>query len=127
MRQATSSGVADDALYARRLLEHSERLRQEMRAEKEAKVKKGTLSFKEKEKRKRNAGQQSSCAQFALCISCRCCGSCLPMCNAWIHHGAGFLLGRLFLCCKTHTSVLSVRNGHARLLDCQASIASPCI
>ena len=64
MRHAASSGVADDATYARKLLEQSEKLRQEKRAEKEERAKKGQLSFKEKEKRKRNAGMQSSAKNF---------------------------------------------------------------
>ena len=60
MRQATTTGVAADAAFSRKLAAQAEKLREEKRAEKEAKSKRGNLSFKEKEKKKRNAGMQAS-------------------------------------------------------------------
>ncbi|NJR43847.1 MAG: hypothetical protein HC767_15500 [Akkermansiaceae bacterium] len=41
-------------------MEHAEKLRQERRQEKAEKAKKKQLSFREKEKRKRDTGKQSS-------------------------------------------------------------------
>ena len=68
MRHAASHGVAADAQFSRKLLEQAERLRAEKREEKDARAKKGGLSFKEKEKRKRNAGMQSSCASLSAAL-----------------------------------------------------------
>ena len=68
MREAISSGVEGDATHARRMLEQAEKLRQEKQQEKEERAKKGQLSFKEKEKRKRDAGMQASCAPFRVLV-----------------------------------------------------------
>jgi hypothetical protein len=64
MRHAATAGVEEDAMYARKLVKHTEKMRQEKKAEKEERAKKGLLTFKEKEKRKRNAGMQSSAKNF---------------------------------------------------------------
>lgn len=60
MRQATTSSVESDAANAWKLMKQAEKLREDKKAEKDAKAKRGQLSFREKEKRKRNAGMQSS-------------------------------------------------------------------
>jgi hypothetical protein len=66
MRKITTAGIVEDALYARRALEHAEKLKQEKQEEKAEKAKKKQLTFKEKEKRKRNVGMQSSGARPLL-------------------------------------------------------------
>jgi hypothetical protein len=66
MRQATTSGVESDAAHTSKLMAQAEKLREGKKAEKDAKAKRGQLSFKEKEKRKRNAGMQSSGVLKAL-------------------------------------------------------------
>jgi hypothetical protein len=60
MREITALGVAEEAGFAKRAMEHADKLREERKKEKEEKAKKKQLTFKEKEKRKRNAGKQSS-------------------------------------------------------------------
>jgi hypothetical protein len=60
LRHAATTGVTEDVLYYKKTLEYAEKLKAEKRAEKDAKARKKQLSFKEKEKRKRDAGQQAS-------------------------------------------------------------------
>ena len=68
MKEASTTGVVADAVHARKLMEQAQRLRAEKQAEKDAKAKRGQLSHKDKEKRKRNAGMQASCARLLLCV-----------------------------------------------------------
>ena len=71
MRQATQ-GVQADAEYARKALEHTAKMREDKKQEKEERAKKSSLTWKEKEKRKRDRGMQSSGA--TLCAALRCTG-----------------------------------------------------
>lgn len=87
MKEATTTGVTADAVHARKLVAQAQKLREEKQAEKDAKAKRGQLSFKEKEKRKRNAGMQASCApppalracdRSCVCTERRCCVRPIP-------------------------------------------------
>lgn len=60
MREITAFGVAEEAAYAKRAMEHAAKLRQEHQKEKAEKAQKKKLTFKEKEKRKRDTGKQAS-------------------------------------------------------------------
>lgn len=60
MREITAIGVAEEASFAKRAVEHAEKLRLERQQEKAEKHQKKQLSYKEKEKRKRDTGKQSS-------------------------------------------------------------------
>lgn len=62
MRRITTVAVAESAAHARRAIEHSARLQDAKRDEKAERAKKKNFTWKEKEKRKRDAGMQSSCA-----------------------------------------------------------------
>lgn len=57
MREITAFGVAEEAVFAKRAVEHADQMRQERQKEK---TQKKPLTFREKEKRKRDTGKQSS-------------------------------------------------------------------
>lgn len=60
MREITAVGVAEEAAFAKQAVKHAEKLRQERQQEKADKSQKKQLTFREKEKRKRDTGKQSS-------------------------------------------------------------------
>ena len=60
MREITAFGVAEEAAYAKKAIEHATKLREEHKKEKAEKAQKKKLTFKEKEKRKRDTGKQAS-------------------------------------------------------------------
>ena len=59
-REITAAGIAEEAAFAKRAVEQADKLRQEKQQEKAEKQRKKQLSFKEKEKKKRDTGKQSS-------------------------------------------------------------------
>ena len=72
MREITAVGVAEEAAFAKRAVEQADKLRQERKQEKAEKHQKKQLSFKEKEKRKRDTGKQSSGTTPVPCDAACC-------------------------------------------------------
>lgn len=60
LREKSDVGVREDVAYYKKCMQQAARMKEDKAREKEDKAKRKQLSFKEKEKRKRDAGMQSS-------------------------------------------------------------------
>lgn len=60
LREKSDIGIKQDVEYYKKCMQQAARLKEDKMREKDEKAKKKQLSFKEKEKRKRDAGMQSS-------------------------------------------------------------------
>lgn len=60
LREKADAGVKEDVQHYKKCMERAQQLKHDKLREKEDKAKKKQLSFREKEKRKRDAGMQSS-------------------------------------------------------------------
>lgn len=64
LREKSDVGVREDVAYYKKCMQQAARMKEDKAREKEDKAKRKQLSFKEKEKRKRDAGMQSSAKNY---------------------------------------------------------------